>query len=302
MRRTLSGAALFIGLAASAPAYACACGCGVFEVGTSTLLPSGQGSTVFAEYDFMDQSKNWSGTGSAPAANNSDKNIRTDFFTVGAEKSFDEDWSAMVQVPVWDRLFKSDEGDGVESHRQTGLGDIRLMGTYSGLMSDHATGVIFGVKLPTGSYNTAGFDRDVAIGTGSTDALLGLTHSGPLAGSFLWYAQVLWDKPLATQDGYHPGPELDAALGTFYGAYAVGDVQITPMFQAIFATRARDGGAQGDPDNTGYTRLLVSPGIEVAYNAWKAYGDVEFPVYQDMHGNQLVAPVQFKFVLSYAVD
>ena len=41
-----------------ANAFACACGCAVFDVGTSSLLPTGPGGTVFLEYDFLDQTKN----------------------------------------------------------------------------------------------------------------------------------------------------------------------------------------------------------------------------------------------------
>jgi hypothetical protein len=32
--------------------------------------------------------------------------------------------------------------------------------------------------------------------------------------------------------------------------------------------------------------------------AWKVYGDVEFPVYQRVNGNELIAPVQFKLIVS----
>ena len=49
--------------------------------------------------------------------------------------------------------------------------------------------------------------------------------------------------------------------------------------------------ASGDPDNTGYTRFLVSPGIAVSVNTWKLYADVEVPFYQNVNGNQLVATV-----------
>jgi hypothetical protein len=36
-------------------AAACACGCGVFEVGTSSLFPSGPGGQVWLQYEYMDQ-------------------------------------------------------------------------------------------------------------------------------------------------------------------------------------------------------------------------------------------------------
>ena len=45
---------------------------------------------------------------------------------------------------------------------------------------------------------------------------------------------------------------------------------------------------------------MLSPGIEADVGKWKLYGDVEFPVYQDMNGNQLVAHQLVKFIVSYS--
>ncbi|HEY3644579.1 MAG TPA: hypothetical protein VGM16_04505, partial [Gammaproteobacteria bacterium] len=82
MRRLLSLSLLFsLSLLATAEAQACACGCGVFSVGTSALLPDGEGATAFLEYDFLNQTENWSGSSSSPGALNDDKNVRSDFYT-----------------------------------------------------------------------------------------------------------------------------------------------------------------------------------------------------------------------------
>jgi hypothetical protein len=45
---------------------------------------------------------------------------------------------------------------------------------------------------------------------------------------------------------------------------------------------------------------MVSPGLEFDRGDWKLYADVEVPVYQDMNGNQLVAPWAIKTVLSHS--
>ena len=66
----LTAAALALAMIPNA-AWACACGCGVFDVGTSSMFPSGAGGMAFVEYDYMNQNRNWSGSSSAPAANNS---------------------------------------------------------------------------------------------------------------------------------------------------------------------------------------------------------------------------------------
>ncbi len=78
-------------------ALACACGCSVFDVGTSTLLPSGPGGTLFFEYDFLDQTQNWSGSGRAPAAHNDDKHIRTSFYQLGGQYMFNDSWGVMAE-------------------------------------------------------------------------------------------------------------------------------------------------------------------------------------------------------------
>lgn len=288
-----------------APALACACGCGVFEVGGGTMMPSGETASAFVRYDYLDQSENWSGTRGAPLADNDDKRITTDFVSLGGQYMFDADWGAMVEVPVWNRLFRTESDEGVQSFRHAALGDIRLMGVYSGLSNaTSTTGLIFGVKLPTGDDSYPNFDWDVSIGSGSTDALLGLYHTGPLSGdgSWVWYGQAMWDKPVVNNRAYAPAGEIDGALGVFYGGFASGGVQFTPMLQVLAASRWRDGGPEGDPLNTGYTRVLLSPAVEVTVGRWSAYGDVEFPAYQDVNGNQLVAHQQFKFVLRYTLE
>ena len=286
----------------SGKALACACGCAVFDVGTSSLLPSGPGGTVFAEYDFLDQNINWSGDSRAPSANNEDKEIRTNFFVVGGQYMFNASWGVMVEVPVTNRYLRTtdeDSGD-IVSFDHTAFGDVRLMGVYSGFSEDMSTGVVFGVKLPTGDSTFAGFDPDTEIGSGSTDLLLGAYHTGALSAdqSFNYFAQVLWQHEVALRNSYRPGPELNGAVGISYNNFMIGDVHIAPIFQLIVSSRGRDGSLNGDPDNTGYTRLILSPGFEVDRGNWKIYSDVEVPVYQHMNGNQLVAPAAVKFILS----
>ena len=144
----LTAAGLLLALAPAA-SFACACGCGVFEVATGAVPSAARGLSLFFEYDFMDQNRNWSGTSSAPASANEDKEIKTDFFTAGAQYVFDQDWSVKLEAPYWNRAFTTDTGAGIATFRHSALGDIRLTGIYSGLSDDMTTGVIFGVKLPT---------------------------------------------------------------------------------------------------------------------------------------------------------
>jgi hypothetical protein len=78
------------------------------------------------------------------------------------------------------------------------------------------------------------------------------------------------------------------------------NVKIAPVLQLIGTTKASDSGDEALPDDTGYNRLMLSPGAEISFGNTKLYGDVEFPIYQQVSGNQLVAPVMFKLIASYS--
>ncbi len=301
--KSLAAASAAIVLALPAMGRACACGCGVFGVGAGNLIPLSGGGDVYVETDSMDQTHNWSGAHGAPSANNDDKQIQTEFFTVGGQYMVNRDWGVMVEVPVWNRVFRTrnDAGAGVDRFEHAALGDIRLMGVYTGLSKDMTTGVTFGLKLPTGDWTYPGFDRDTSIGTGTTDLLLGAYHVGNIRKSdtWSWFAQGLADIPLNDRSEYRPGTEIDGAAGVSYGGLGrVTDrVTFTPILQLVASARAKDSGDLADRPNSGYERLLVSPGIEAAVGKWKLYGDVEVPIYQRVNGYQLTAPVLFKAVV-----
>ena len=285
-----------------AAALACACGCAIFDVGTSTLLPSGPGGTLFAEWDYLDQTRNWSGDSKAPPANNDDRNIRSNFFLVGGQYMFNEDWGVMAEVPYTQRHFVTADSGSPEAFNHSAFGDVRLMGVYSGFSKDMSTGVIFGLKLPTGDSTYPNFDSDVEIGSGSTDILLGGYHTGSfdVAGDFGWYAQVLWQHQIAIQHNYSPGSELNGAVGVSYNGWKLGSsISIAPVAQVVLSYRGHDGGI-GDPENTGYSRALIAPGVAVSFKNYKIYADVEVPFYQHVTGNQLIAPSAFKLIASYS--
>ena len=290
-------------LAMPVPALACACGCAVFDVGTSSLLPTGPGGTAFLEYDYLDQTKNWSGDSRSPAADNDDKNIRSNFYLAGGQYMFNDEWGVMAEVPYTERHFVTQvDPVTIGTFDHGSLGDIRLMGVYSGFSPDMSTGVIFGVKLPTGDFKYPNFDRDTEIGSGSTDFLLGGYHSGQIdaAGDFVWYAQALWQHRMASQDGYHPGSEFNVAAGVSYNNWSIGkNIGIAPVVQIIYSHRGADGGPQADPDDSGYDRAIFSPGVALTVRDWKLYADVEIPVAQHMNGEQLTSPAALKFIVSH---
>jgi len=309
-RLRLALAPLAAGLLAAAPnaGHACACGCGVFSVATSSMLPLDQGGMAYLEYDFQNQNHNWSGRSAAPAADNPDQQIETDFYSAGLEYMANRSWGLQFELPYDRRSFRTTggpTGDDPVSLRWSGPGDVRLKGIYTGFSPDLSVGLTFGVKLPTGSstHNDVfgDIDRDSELGTGSTDLLLGglFRHQFAADPRWAWFAQAEWDQPVLIRDQYRPGAEVDAAAGIYFDGWSIGAVRITPVGQVIASGRARDSGSNAaSPVASGFRRFMLSPGLEMRVHQLTVYADAERPVYQHFTGDQLAAPVLFKVIVS----
>jgi hypothetical protein len=297
------GGGLLAGVLAPGVVHACACGCGVFDVGSSSMFPTGEGGMAFLQYDYQDQNRNWNGTSEAPAANNDDKEIETHYVTLGLQYMFNRKWGVQAEVPYDYRSFTKNDAGNLVTRNWSQLGDIRLEGIYTGFLGDISAGVTLGLKLPTGSYSRdADFvDRDTQIGTGSTDILLGGFYRGNITQDekWDWFGEVELDVPTLTQARYRPGVEVDAAGGIDYKGLAIGRVRVSPLAQIIVSERTSDSGSNANPDNSGYQRVMLSPGVEFHIHPVKIYADAEFPVFQHFTGNQLAAPVLFKVSVSY---
>jgi len=311
LSKTIFGGLLGISLLIKpADIHACACGCGVFDVGTLWNFPQGPGGMVYTQYSFSSQSHNWSNLGPSAASNNNDQLIQTSWLTYGFQYFFNQNWGFELQVPTADRLYRGDtsnpsapyNGPMTDAQWYT-LGDIRAMGYYTGLFKDMNTGLQFGLKLPTGQWNhdLAVVDRDTQIGTGSTDLLLGFyTHHHFVPGSnFNWFAQSMFDLPMAIQQGYRPGVELDSALGVYVDGIHLGKAQIQPIAQMLVSNRASDQGPNANPGNSGYQRVLLSPGFQIDIHPIRIYADAELPVIQSVVGQQLISQCMVKLNVSY---
>jgi len=300
----------FLGLVLAAVAFpvlslACACGCGIFDVGTSSMYASHAGFMAFLEYDYMDQSHNWSGTSSAPAANNDDKAIRTQFMTAGGQYQFNRSWGLTVEVPYWHRDFVSTDEDTGEivSHTHAAIADIRIKGAYTGFSPDMSTGLTFGVKLANGDSSYPYFDADTQIGTGSADLLLGAYHLGRISDDNRWsyFLQTQWDQPVWHHESYRPGAEGVAMAGLYFEGWSThAELKFTPVAQLRAVVRRPDSGADSLPNDSGYTRLLASPGIEIAHGDTHVYVDVALPLYTNARGNQLFANKLWKVNVSHS--
>ena len=284
--------------------WACGCGCSLFDVKTSSMLPTGEGGTAYMEYNYVNQSRNWSGSSQAPAEDNGDKQIRTEFYTLGAQYMFNSKWGVITEVPYANRYFKTtdeDSGD-IVSFKHAGLGDVRIKGVYSGFSSFMSSGVTFGLKLPTGDFKKSGFDRDTQIGTGSTDLLLGgfLRGALPIGDNWNWFTTGQLDQPFLIQNDYRPGAEINGVAGTYYNGWTVGGVKIAPVAQAIASHHWHDRGSEAHTTDSGYDRSYLSPGIEIDRGNVSLYADVAMPVYEHYNGNQLEARELFTVRLSYS--
>ncbi len=305
---------------------ACACGCSVFDVGAGTMMPvsSESGFSLWLRYSYMNQNRNWEGGSRAPASDNPDVQIKTSFYTFGGSYMVDRSWSVMAELPVYSRKFTStDDGTvagpagSLYTANLTDLGDMSLSVMYTGFSPDMSTGLGLGVKLPTGNYTGPSgplggseFDRDTLPGTGSTDLVLGSYHVGGLNsdGSLAWFAQARYEFAAFTRNDYRPGNDLNGALGlTWSFSAGASQTRMTPVLQMIGSYRERDSGANSDPDNSGYKRLLLAPGVEARLGKIRLYADVEFPVYQFTNAaasgsdkaGQLVASTFLKAQIAY---
>jgi len=50
------------------------------------------------------------------------------------------------------------------------------------------------------------------------------------------------------------------------------------LLRLIGSNRLLDSSPEADPYNTGYQRLLLSPGVQVNYDSWQVYADAEFRI------------------------
>ncbi len=300
-------AAFFLLAFSTNQALACACGCGVFSVGTSALMPNCEGGTAFLQYDHLTQSRNWNKE-SQSFEHNHDQKIQTQTVTAGAQYMFSREWGMAARVPYVTRAITSMHEAGMAEmttakNRTNSVGDVRLNAIYSGFSADMSSGLTFGLKLPTGQTKARSVsERNMQIGTGSTDLLLGAYKMGKISGTekFNWFAQTGWQHALTEHRGFRSGDEISAAVGVYYNAGSfLGVKKIAPIAQITSAKRLRDSGWASNSFDSGYSQAYFAPAIELGFEKFKIYADVEFPIYRNVNGNQLVPQNLYKMILGY---
>ena len=142
--------------AGSAEALACACGCSVFDVGgLDSPQEQDHGGRIFFEFWSGDQTQNYIGSSHAPSSRAIPTRTSIPNGTMSAlEYMFNRQWGVMVRVPTTDRTLTTETDAAfpgqIQSFNSRSIGDIEVMGIYTGFFSDMSTGLELGLKLPSG--------------------------------------------------------------------------------------------------------------------------------------------------------
>lgn len=326
------GSALALIAVAVAPtaALACAtCGCSLSSDAAMGYSAS-TGWMVSLEYDYLNQNQLRSGTGSVSPAqvaaiNNAGGNQEVEhdtvnrYVTLGLSYAPSADWNFKLMVPHTDRSHTTYGSasnplgsDDVSGATISGLGDIKFITSYQGLLPTHNLGFQFGVKLPTGDYggpNAAGtgtvgrnptafaygpgagspVDTSLQAGTGSTDLIVGAYYYQPVSQNFDAFINVQFqaavmqrlDQPGAD---YRPGNLTTVSFGLRYEA----NPNIVPQLQMNITHKSQDQGALADTTDTAGTVAYLSPGVTVAIaKNTHLYGFLQLPAYSKLAGYQL---------------
>jgi hypothetical protein len=297
-------------------AQACAsCGCTLSKDWLGPQLGSVSGWAVGLSYDFLDQNQMRAGRTDVdqaaaqailnpPGHTGNEVELQTLSRVTNFSVDYDTaDWGVQLLVPFVNRYHTTLQ-DGTQAgynyNQFDTLGDARILVKVGlsalGLAQDASSGLLAGVKLPTGSttepFNGARggvVDPSLQPGTGSTDLLLGGFYSGAWD-RLGWFAQGYWQKAIASQAGFTPG---DAMIGNVGLRYANVGQRVVPLFQVNYVHRNADRGNlvnimwDGSP-LTGGDLLYLAPGVSASLGTgFSAYAYVQFPVYQDVSGVQL---------------
>ncbi len=215
---------------------------------------------------------------------------------------FSPNWGATVIVPWIDRSHEhihNHHGETIpESWSFSDPGDVRVAGRYQQVFEDvdalrlSYAGVIGGLKLPTGKTDVTNDEGEVAErslqpGTGTTDLILGAYFRQAIAAwNASWFAQLGWQAPLNSHNGYKPGQQVLLDLGGRWEATE----RLGLLLQLNALWKGRDSGAEAEPNDSGGRFVFISPGFAVAVTKGVSlYGFVQLPLYQYVNGVQLVA-------------
>lgn len=296
----LAAAAL---LAAPGLAAACStCGCSLNSDWSSQGYATTLGWHLSLREDYFDQSELRSGTDRVsrsafayPADEEVQRKTINRNTLLGADYNLSRYWGLSLQLPYMDRHHQTvAAGDtDVSTSDAHGIGDLRVLARYQGWSEDAGIGVQFGLKLPTGRFKQtfasgpqAGelLDRGLQLGTGTTDALLGVYKFGYLSESIGYFGQAMAQIALDARDHFRPGNSLNVNFGLRY----LDAGRFTPQLQLNLHGERRESGSQADRPNSGAALAYLSPGLGIRLTPrLDAFAFVQLPLWQRVNGLQL---------------
>jgi hypothetical protein len=302
---------------------ACAtCGC-TLSADAAMGYSATAGWRLNFEYDYIHQDELRSGTHSAsgvPNGNEFERETLNRYLTTGVNYSPSPAWNVSLLVPYVERThstygtFDSTQPlPALSTSRSSSLGDIRLIGSYQGILPTHNLGVQLGIKLPTGQYGTAidfnggpnqgtPLDASLQPGTGSTDIIIGAYYYQAISQNFDIVANGQFQSAVKhhmDQPGndYRPGNSTSVSLGLRYEQ----NPGWVPQLQLNLLRKSRDQGALADVESTAGNVAYVSPGMTVRVTSrLHAFGFAQFRVFSNLYGYQLAPRWTASVGASYA--
>lgn len=287
------------------------------------------------EYDYLNQSQLRMGThsvtrGQVAGINDAGGNQEVENGTVNRYTTFglsyapNADWNFKLMVPFIDRTHTTYGAatnpltpDLLSGTRMSGLGDVKFITSFQGLLPTHNLGIQLGIKLPTGDYGgpnaegtgvvgrnprafTSGpnalnaspgnlVDTSLNPGTGSTDLIVGAYYYQPVSQNFDAFVNGQFQGAVRTnlnQTGadYRPGNLATVSFGVRYEA----NPDIVPQLQMNITHKSHDQGALADTTDTAGTVAYLSPGVTVNVgHDSHVYAFLQLPVYSRLEGYQL---------------
>lgn len=302
------------------------------------------GWRVNLEYDFINQDQLRHGYGSISPAQvaaindaGGSQEVEHDtinrYLTAGITYSPSASWSYSALIPYIERSHTTYgnatttdiNSANISSADSDGLGDIKLIGSYQGLLPTHNLGVQLGVKVPTGRYGgqntvtgeTAGrdpvffstgpnagtaLDASLNPGTGSTDLIVGAYYYQAVSQNFDAFingqiqAAVVHALNQPNAD-FRPGNTENLSFGLRYER----NPRWVPQLQVNVTHKNPDQGALADNTDTAGTVVYLSPGITASLlKQVHAYAFLQVPVFSYLEGYQVFPRWTGSVGLSYA--
>ena len=308
------------------PTFACAtCGCTLSaDAAMGYSVVPGWHLTIEDDYINQEQLRGGTSTASSSQVVNDpsdpalgggeiEKQTINHYVTMGLSYSPSSTWNLNLLVPYVARdhttygvqlaPYNASESaaDEISGAHVSGIGDIRLIGSYQGLLPIHNLGLQFGVKLPTGQYGTrvnfssgpnggTPLDASLQVGTGSTDLIVGAYYYHAVSQDFDAFVNGQFQSAVAHRqdepgNDYRPGNSTTMSIGLRYE----GSAQALPQLQLNLLRKSPDQGALADRPDTAGTVVYASPGLTVrAVQRVYLFGFVQLPVYSKLDGYQLI--------------